>query len=191
MIQRLSSFAQHSSLTVFNHQTEEIWPNVSRLCPCANAFYCSNRKFLFSTSISYSYTSHNMKLRHEKFPCNETPHSCDVINAFWKKMFNISHGLGLDMIFIQWILCFLSPSLDKWIEYTQRVGQKSYPTLNHGRFFLSHAITPLSSLHFSNDANVPNVISTVLRYNPLWRHRSGIWKNVIFKIELIIAQLNS
>ena len=45
----------------------------------------SCRKFLFSTSISYSYTSHNMKLRHERVPCNETPHSCDVINAFWKK----------------------------------------------------------------------------------------------------------
>ena len=26
------------------------------------------------------------------------------------------------------------------------------------------------------DAKVPNVTSTVLRYNPLWHHRSGIWK---------------
>ena len=133
---------------MFNHQTVEIWPNLGKLCLCATAFYCSNRKFRFSTSISYSYTLHNMKRRHERFPCNETPHSCDVINAFWKIMFNISHGLGLDMIFIQRVLCFLPPSLDKRIEHTQRVGQKSYPTPNHGRFFLSHVITPLFSLHY-------------------------------------------
>jgi hypothetical protein len=36
--------------------------------------------------------------------------------------YRISHGLRCDMIFIQRVLCFLSPSLGEGIENTQRVG---------------------------------------------------------------------
>ena len=51
------------------------------------------------------------------------------------------------MIFIQQVVCFLSPSLGEGIENTQRVGYKLYQTTNHGRFFLSH-VTPLFFVFF-------------------------------------------
>ena len=46
-----------------------------------------------------------------------------------KDIYMISHGLWLDMIYIQQVLCFLSLSL----------GQP-YPTTTNGIFFLSHAL---------------------------------------------------
>ena len=47
----------------------------------------------------------------------------------------ISHGLWLDMIYIQLIECFLSPRQGSGIENTQLIGWKSYPTTNHGRSY--------------------------------------------------------
>ena len=67
------------------------------------------------------------------------------------------------------------------MENTVRVGYKSYPTPNHGRLFFfitCYNTTFLFKFLISNllDAKVPNVISKVLRYNPLWRHHTGIRK---------------
>ena len=70
----------------------------------------------------------------------------NIIAFFNKNTWSISPGLWLEiMIFIQLVVCFLSPSLGSWIENTQ-VGWKLYPTTNHGRFFLSHVTTSFLSL---------------------------------------------
>ena len=50
---------------------------------------------------------------------------------------------------------------------TSHLPTKSYTTTNHGKLSIFSSLL---------DAKVPNVTSTVLRYNPLWHHRSGIWK---------------
>jgi hypothetical protein len=49
-------------------------------------------------------------------------------------IYRISQGLWFNMI--QWLECFLSPSLGKGIENAQRIGLKSHQSTNHGRFFL-------------------------------------------------------
>jgi hypothetical protein len=50
----------------------------------------------------------------------------------------ISHGLWFDMIYmyIQLVVCFLSPSQGSGIENTQLVGYKSYQITNHGRSYI-------------------------------------------------------
>ena len=81
-------------------------------------------------------------------------------------IYRISHELWFDMIYIQRVVGFLSPSLGEGIENTQRVGYKSYQTTTHGRFFLSHVNPPsphlcfLSTLHSVAMSLVRNVTST-------------------------------
>ena len=43
--------------------------------------------------------------------------------------------LWFDMIYIQLVVCFLSPRQGSGIENTQLVGYKSYQTTNHGRSY--------------------------------------------------------
>ena len=49
-------------------------------------------------------------------------------------IYRISHGLWLDMIFLQGVVCFISLSIVEGIEKTQLVGQMSYPTTNRRKF---------------------------------------------------------
>ena len=86
-------------------------------------------KVIFLWSYDHIFSLQNIKLQ------------CVLI-------YRISHGLGLDMIFIQRVVCFLPPSFGEGIENFQRVDKNHIqPLNNHGRFFLSHVITPLFSLH--------------------------------------------
>jgi hypothetical protein len=55
-----------------------------------------------------------------------------------KHTYRISHSLWCDTIFIQLVVCCLSPSLGKGIENTQGAAEKSHHYIKHGRFFLSH-----------------------------------------------------
>jgi hypothetical protein len=48
----------------------------------------------------------------------------------------ISHGLWFDMIYIQLIVCFISPHQGLGIENTQLVGYKLYQITNHGRSYI-------------------------------------------------------
>ena len=63
-----------------------------------------------------------------------------VLQFYYNDIYRISHLLRLDMIFIQRVVCFLSPSLGEGYRNKQRVGWKSYLTKNHMRFLLSHIL---------------------------------------------------
>lgn len=63
-----------------------------------------------------------------------------VLISYW---YRISHILRWYMFLIQWVLCFLPPSLDEGVENTQRLRQKTYTIATHVRFCLSHVLPRL------------------------------------------------
>jgi hypothetical protein len=91
-------------------------------------------------------------------------------------LYRISHGLWCDMIFIQFVVCFLSPSLIQLVVCFlipepwrgDRKHTKSYHITNHGRFFLSHIYHPmpvLLPLFFEGrGVGIHNVISKIITW---------------------------
>ena len=77
------------------------------------------------------------------------------------------------MIFIQRVLCFLWKTL-----YELDINHIQPQTMGDYFFITCYNTTFLFKFLFSNllDTKVLNVISKVLRYNPLWRHHTGIRK---------------
>ena len=62
--------------------------------------------------------------------------------------YRTSHGLGLDMIFIQKVVCFLSPGIGEGIENTHTPSWiKTMSIPKPWEIFLSHVTTPFLSLH--------------------------------------------
>ena len=57
----------------------------------------------------------------------------------------------------------------------QTMGNSFYHMLQHHFHNIQFTKLFISLL----DANAPNFISTALRYNPLWHHRSGIYEKYI------------